>query len=158
MCGTIKKIFTILGLLPDPADQCGEMTESQLEFNICVKPGGHFGYHFTADGQEFNVKKIYYDKLIRDRIPEIMEECGKKFVVRQCNAAEISSYLRKKLTEEVDEFMENPSIEELVDIQEVIFSLAESMGYSQSDLEFARMAKIIERGGFSDKWILEEVS
>lgn len=104
-------------------------------------------------------KKMRYDKLIRDRIPEIMEENGKKYVVRRTNdPIEFSSYLHKKLLEEVNEFLEKPSIDELADIQEIILALTQDLGHTRSRLELTREAKVIERGGFEDKWILEEVS
>ena len=98
-----------------------------------------------------------YDKLVRDRIPEILNEKGKRYEIRNCNHDEISSYLHKKLLEEVSEFIEKPSIEELADIQEVILTLTQNMGYSRHELEFIREIKVIENGGFEHKLILEEV-
>lgn len=99
-----------------------------------------------------------YDKLIRDRIPEIMDSKGKNYTVRQTNNdLEKETYLRKKLQEEVNEFLEGPSIEELADIKEVLLALADSLGYLPEELEFVRMSKRNARGGFEDGFILEEV-
>tara|TARA_Y100001938_G_scaffold147032_1_gene227322 strand:- start:3932 stop:4240 length:309 start_codon:yes stop_codon:yes gene_type:complete len=99
-----------------------------------------------------------YDKLIRDRIPEIMDSKGKEYAVRQvANAPEKEIYLKKKLLEEVHEFLAEPSVEELADIKEVLLALADSLGYIPEELEFVRMSKRTERGGFEDGIILEEV-
>ena len=99
-----------------------------------------------------------YNKLVRDRIPEILESKGKKYTVRQIEEGfEKGSYLRKKLVEEADEFLKQPCIEELADVQEVVFALAENMGYSRAHLETFREEKAASRGAFKDNWILEEV-
>lgn len=99
-----------------------------------------------------------YDKLIRDRIPEIMDSKGKKYIMRQTdNDMEKDSYLRKKLQEEVNEFLESPSIEELADIKEVVLALADSLGYAPEELEFVRTNKRNARGAFEHGFILEEV-
>ena len=99
-----------------------------------------------------------YNKLVRDRIPEILEAKGKKYTVRQIEEGfEKGSYLRKKLVEETDEFLQHPCIEELADVQEVIFALAESMGYQPEHLETFRKEKAASRGAFNNNWILEEV-
>ena len=52
-------------------------------------------------------KKLYY-KLVRDRIPEIIEEAGKKFSVSQMRGERLESYAMRKLQEEVQEFVEYP--------------------------------------------------
>ena len=99
-----------------------------------------------------------YDKLVRDRIPEIMDSKGKEYTIRQVkNDLEKANYLHKKLQEEVNEFLEDPSIEELADIKEVLLSLADVMGYIPEELDFVCASKRNVRGGFRDGIILEEV-
>ena len=99
-----------------------------------------------------------YDKLIRDRIPEIMDSKGKAYTVRQIDPGlEKDTYLKKKLLEEVHEFLAEPSVEELADIKEVLLALADSLGYIPEELEFVRKSKRNSRGGFEDGFILEEV-
>ena len=101
---------------------------------------------------------MQYDKLVRDRIPEIMESKGKKYTIRQIDTGlEKTAYLRKKLLEEAHEFLEKPTIEELADIQEVLLALAHGLGYLPEELELVRRSKHHERGGFADGIILEEV-
>jgi predicted house-cleaning noncanonical NTP pyrophosphatase (MazG superfamily) len=100
------------------------------------------------------VKK--YNKLIRDKIPEIIFNQGKKAKVAIANEIEYSAHLKKKLQEEVEEYLETPCVEELADIQEVILSIAEANGWDTL-LEEQRIAKNINRGGFSKRYILLEV-
>ena len=102
-----------------------------------------------------SIKK--YDKLVRDKIPEIIFNTGKKPKVYVANEVEYSAHLKKKLQEEVQEFLEEPCVQELADIQEVILSIATVNGW-QELLEKERLAKNINRGGFSKRYILKEVS
>lgn len=98
-----------------------------------------------------------YNKLVRDRIPYILDAKGKEYSVRQCTECEKLEYLKRKLIEEVDEFLEEPSVEELADIQEVLLSLSSRLGFTRQDLEQVRETKNATRGAFNDNWILEEV-
>jgi len=101
---------------------------------------------------------VIYDKIVRDRIPTILEAKGKKFKVCQiAEGFEKGNYLKKKLIEETDEFLQDPSIEELADVQEVIFALAKNMGFTREDLEIVRESKAVQRGVFDDNWVLQEV-
>lgn len=99
-----------------------------------------------------------YNKLVRDKIPEIIEATGKKFEVRIASKEEHTELLEKKLMEEVAEFMEDKNLEELSDILEVVFSLAENLGYSEQDLMNKRNEKRDERGGFEKGIVLNSVS
>ena len=98
-----------------------------------------------------------YDKLVRDRIPEIIRKKAKEFTYRKATDEEYFFYLKKKLVEEVREFVEKPSLKEMADVQEVINFLLKEMGHTQPDLRMARSLKIEDRGSFNDRWILEEV-
>ncbi len=101
-------------------------------------------------------KKIQYDKLIRDRIPEIIEEAGKEYEIRELNDEEYQAKLKEKLQEEVDEYLESNKPEELADILEVIRALA-SMHCEDIDfLETIRKKKKDNRGGFSKRLLLIE--
>jgi predicted house-cleaning noncanonical NTP pyrophosphatase (MazG superfamily) len=94
------------------------------------------------------------EKLVRDRIPEIMEKKGQKPIVRIANKNEYADLLARKLQEEVDEFIEKPSAEELADILEVIDAIAENMKISKDGFESIRKKKAEERGGFRKKLVL----
>ena len=56
--------------------------------------------------------KIPYNKLVRDRIPEILDAEGKEYSIVRCEEDDILAYAKKKLLEEAMEFVENPSAEE----------------------------------------------
>ncbi|WP_183279801.1 nucleoside triphosphate pyrophosphohydrolase [Clostridium fungisolvens] len=98
-----------------------------------------------------------YNKLVRDYIPEIIMKSGKNCIVSKANNEEKFSKLKNKLTEEVQEFMEAENLEELADVMEVLFALANSLGYSEDDLMSMRAKKREARGGFEEGIILEKV-
>ena len=99
----------------------------------------------------------YYDKLVRDKIPQILKEKEKDFVVYKAADCDYFPYLKRKLIEEVDEFLKSPSLKELADVQEVVNALLKEMDYVQADLRRERAIKIEENGAFEEHWILAEV-
>jgi predicted house-cleaning noncanonical NTP pyrophosphatase (MazG superfamily) len=101
--------------------------------------------------------KKTYNKLIRDRISEIIENAGHKSKIRILDDDEYVTYLSKKLQEEVDEFQESMSLEELADIMEVVFALAAAQGKTPEDMEALRVDKREKRGGFEKRFFLEWV-
>lgn len=98
-----------------------------------------------------------YDKLVRDNIPDIIHENGKSVCFRTLTENEFKEYLLKKLDEEVAEFRENPNLEELADITEVLYALAETHGRTVFDLGRMRRRKLFEKGGFVKRICLLEV-
>ncbi|MBQ1261046.1 MAG: nucleoside triphosphate pyrophosphohydrolase [Clostridia bacterium] len=98
-----------------------------------------------------------YNKLVRDNIPDIIHDQGKGVCFRVLSEAEFKEYLERKLDEEVAEFHENPTLEELADITEVLYALAETHGYSVFDLGRMRRRKLFEKGGFVKRICLLEV-
>lgn len=96
-----------------------------------------------------------YNKLVRDKIPEIIRTDGKECEIRVAQGKEKYELLEKKLMEEVNEFLEDKNLEELVDVMEVLFGLANELGYSEEDLLRKREEKKSERGGFEDGVILQ---
>jgi predicted house-cleaning noncanonical NTP pyrophosphatase (MazG superfamily) len=102
------------------------------------------------------MKKIY-QKLVRDRIPEIITEAGKDFSVTQLRGERLKDYAMKKLQEEVQEFIENPCAEEAADIMEVFHFVCNRMGIRDSDIMAQSTSKRILRGGFEMGYILEWV-
>lgn len=98
-----------------------------------------------------------YNKLIRDKIPEIISAASKSFDTHIATEEEYTNGLEAKLNEEVLEYLEDKNLEELADIMEVVFALARNLGYSEDDLIQKRNEKRDNRGGFHDKLILEKV-
>lgn len=98
-----------------------------------------------------------YDKLVRDNIPEIIKEAGKIPITEVISGKLKEEYLEKKLEEEVNEYLEDKNLEELADVMEVLFGLANHLGYPEEDLLNKRLEKKLARGGFKDGIILKEV-
>ncbi len=94
-----------------------------------------------------------YNKLVRDKIPEILDEKGISYEKRIASKEEYKIELVKKLNEEIQEFSEAGDIEELADIIEVIEALKKLPEYSE--VEAIREKKRKERGGFEEKIILK---
>jgi predicted house-cleaning noncanonical NTP pyrophosphatase (MazG superfamily) len=100
---------------------------------------------------------IRYDKLIRDKIPEIIEAKGNKAVVDVLDNESYQKYLNIKLSEELKEYLEDESVEELADLVEVVYALLDFKGVSIDAFENIRVAKAEERGAFKKKLLLKEV-
>ncbi|WP_040191399.1 nucleoside triphosphate pyrophosphohydrolase [Clostridium culturomicium] len=98
-----------------------------------------------------------YDKLVRDKIPAIIEADGKSCDVVIASKEEMGELLEKKLMEEVNEYLEDKNLEELADVMEVLFGLANHLGYSQEELMEKRRKKFEERGGFKEGIVLKGV-
>jgi len=96
------------------------------------------------------------EKLVRDKIPEIIKKQGKNPITRIASDEEYLKELVKKLQEEVDEFKEKHNIEELADIIEVIYALSEFYGVSVEDLHKLQEAKAEKRGKFKKRIIWQQ--
>ncbi len=90
-------------------------------------------------------------KLVRDKIPEIIEADGKKPITRILSQEEYLAELDTKLNEEVAEYQADKSVEEMADVLEVLYALCEARGYSIEELQQVREEKRAKRGGFRDK-------
>jgi predicted house-cleaning noncanonical NTP pyrophosphatase (MazG superfamily) len=98
-----------------------------------------------------------YNKLVRDRIPEIIEASGRTCITETLSDKEYLQLLDKKLDEELAEYHQDQNIEELADLLEVIFTAAIARGYTLEELETVRKEKAQERGGFEKRILLKEV-
>jgi predicted house-cleaning noncanonical NTP pyrophosphatase (MazG superfamily) len=95
-----------------------------------------------------------HGKLVRDKIPQIIRSEGLEPVIYTAGSDEYDTRLRDKLREEVEEFIASDSDpEELADVLEVLYALAERAGTDRQQLEKLRMAKAEERGGFANRII-----
>jgi predicted house-cleaning noncanonical NTP pyrophosphatase (MazG superfamily) len=105
-----------------------------------------------------------YNKLVRDKIPEIISRGGSEFSIRTLTDDEYRIELRNKLGEELDEYLEEAkkgddtsAVEELADLLELIHALTAIHGSSPEELERVRSQKAEKRGGFKGKLFLIEV-
>jgi predicted house-cleaning noncanonical NTP pyrophosphatase (MazG superfamily) len=98
-----------------------------------------------------------YNKLVRDKIPQIIEADGKSFKTRVLDDKEHFAELVKKLKEEIAEFETEPSVEELADLKELIIAIREAMGIHAGQLEDVRRQKAATNGRFKNKIFLESV-
>ncbi len=96
-----------------------------------------------------------YNKLVRDKIPDIIKADGKNFKTRILDDKEHLAELIKKLKEEAAEFEENPSVEELADIKEITIAIREALGIQAGELEDIRRQKAASNGRFKNKIFLE---
>lgn len=101
-----------------------------------------------------------YNKLVRDRIPTLLEQEGKKFEVETLNHDRYIMELKKKLSEELMEYQEASSneeaIEELADLLELIHSLAPIHKSTFEEIEQMRIKRAEELGRFDEKQFLLE--
>ena len=99
-----------------------------------------------------------YDKLVRDKIPDIIRVQGKGVCFRVLeDDAEYIKALEDKLVEEVAELLESKSIEEIADVLEVMHAYKIALGFTDDEVIDVRLAKYHERGGFNNRIFLEEV-
>lgn len=95
-----------------------------------------------------------YQKLVRDRIPELIAAGGETPVIRVLEDGEYLSRLEDKLEEEVAEYRQSGEPEELADILEVVYALGAARGVSEEALTALRDRKREARGGFSGRIFL----
>lgn len=103
------------------------------------------------------MRGIKYNKLVRDRIPEIIEADGKTYVTEILPDEQYLEMLDTKLNEELAEYQESKSLEELADLLEVIRAVVNARGWTLEELEQVRADKAAKRGGFEKKILLKEV-
>jgi predicted house-cleaning noncanonical NTP pyrophosphatase (MazG superfamily) len=105
-------------------------------------------------------KKKVYNKLIRDRIAEIIGKEGLKAKTRVLNKREYEKELKKKLVEEARELVkakENELLNEIADVQEIIDTLLKLKSFSKTKLAKFQTKKRQKRGGFKKRLFLESV-
>ena len=100
--------------------------------------------------------KVYH-KLVRDCIPDIIEADGKACVCETLSDEDYIALLDQKLNEELAEYQESKSLEELADLLEVMQAVVKARGWTLEELEQIRADKVAKRGGFEKKILLKEV-
>ena len=98
-----------------------------------------------------------HNKLVRDKIPEIIQNAGKTCTTHTMSDDEYIASLDMKLQEEVAEYLQDKNLEELADVVEVLRAICIARGYTLEELEKMRAKKVDERGGFEKRIYLEYV-
>jgi predicted house-cleaning noncanonical NTP pyrophosphatase (MazG superfamily) len=98
-----------------------------------------------------------YNKLVRDKIPDIIKRNGEKSFTHVAEDNEYWEKLKDKLREEINEFLENQTIEEIADIFEVITAINEFKGWDLKKIIKMQKEKREKRGGFKNKIILDKI-
>ncbi|XMB71796.1 nucleoside triphosphate pyrophosphohydrolase [Mycoplasmatota bacterium WC30] len=99
-----------------------------------------------------------YNKLVRDFIPKIIESKNKTPITRiLIDDVEYEEALNRKLQEEIDEYLENGDIMELVDLGEVMHAILKLKNVSIEEYQRLRKEKLQERGPFKGRIFLEKV-
>ena len=96
-----------------------------------------------------------YNKLVRDKIPEIIENNGEVPKTRILSDEEYLIELNKKLQEEIQEYLASYDIEELADLEEVLLAILDAKNLSHEEFENIRTRKVEKRGAFKNKIFLE---
>ena len=107
------------------------------------------------------MKRTVYNKLIRDKIPEIIEKSGGVSKIHKLNKAEFKYELAKKILEEGKELCEAKTkidvLNELSDLLELVYAIAEESKISPEKLQKNRVEKNLKRGRFEKRLFLEYV-
>lgn len=99
-----------------------------------------------------------HNKLVRDKIPEIIDADNRKCDIEILSQEEYLKAIDAKLDEELAEYHKDQNLEELADLLEVIYAAAKARGYSVEELEALRQQKTEARGRFDKKILLKSVS
>ena len=125
--------------------------------NHCTSKGFDYYYIIAKERMKAMRKRTVHNKLVRDRIPEIIEASGRTCVaVTLPNDAYIRA-LDAKLDEELAEYQQSKSLEELADLLEIMGAVVKARGYTWDDLTRIRKEKRAARGAFDQRIFLKEV-
>lgn len=103
-------------------------------------------------------RTIKHSKLVRDNLPAIIMEQGGMPVLEQLDQAAFKHELKKKLNELAGEVYQEGRVDDLVEIVELVYTLANAVGVNESQLNELRRQKLVERGGYKQRLLLVETT
>jgi len=103
------------------------------------------------------MSSVYHQKLVRDKIPQIIRNAGRTPVTHVAGDDEYLKKLKTKLVEEAQEFKKSGTIEELADVLEVIKAICKFRKFRNRNLELIRQKKEETKGGFGKRIILDKI-
>ena len=102
-----------------------------------------------------------YNKLIRDKIPEIIKKDNAIPKISILNDEQFAIALKEKLVEEAKELLEAKTSEEILnelsDVLELVESITTNNKLTITEVEKQKLVKKEKRGGFEKKLFLEYV-
>ncbi len=101
--------------------------------------------------------KRKYQKLVRDKIPSKIESNNEIPIIEILNDEDYLKELKLKLKEELNEYLSEGNIEELADLQEIIFAILKFENIDVEEFEKIRNEKNIKNGSFNDRIYLKDV-
>ena len=129
----------------------------QTHPSVNVRALDHAIWDHMSSKKAVPAGKKKYSKLVRDRIPEIIEADGKTCICETLSDEAYLQMLDAKLDEELVEYQESKSLEELADLLEVMQAVVRARGWTLEQLEQDRADKAAKRGGFEKKILLKVV-
>ena len=103
------------------------------------------------------MKTIHYNKLVRDKIPDIIESSDKQAIWSIASDDVYYQKLKEKLVEELDEFLKSDAVDELADLVEVVEAMLATKLVTLSQFNDIRAKKNQQKGAFTKKIILNSV-
>lgn len=100
---------------------------------------------------------VGYHKAVRDRIPEIIRGNGQECGVEKLGDSEFLEFMEEKLMEELGEYFDSGSVDELADLVDSCYRVAELKGTNRESFDEIRKKKWEESGGFDENLVLTEI-
>ena len=101
------------------------------------------------------MKKIYYRKLVRDKIPKRIEESGGKYQVKTLSGAGFKKEILKKVGEEASGLakskVKRDIASEMGDLLDVLGEVKKAFGITSTELAKSRTKEMKRKGGFGKR-------
>ena len=98
-----------------------------------------------------------YNKLVRDKIPQLIEESGRSYTSRRLSEQEYFDSLIDKVIEEIEEFRNSVNEEEIADVYEALDCLVQLKEYEPMHIDYLKLIRREARGSFKDRILLIDV-